>query len=47
MNTGISQVLVGINKMDDKTVKWSEERYEDIKKKIDKFMKGTGYKGLY
>jgi elongation factor 1-alpha len=29
---GVRQMFVCINKMDDKTVNWSQERYEEIRK---------------
>jgi len=39
---GIDQIIVAINKMD--TVNWSQERYEQIKAELSKFMKMLGYK---
>jgi len=41
---GIDQVIVGINKMDDKSVNWSEERYNEIKGEVDKMLTKIGYK---
>lgn len=41
---GISQVIVAINKMDDDTVKFSEERYNDVKKEIKELLARVGYK---
>jgi elongation factor 1-alpha len=40
---GVKQMVVGVNKMDDKSVNWSEERYEEIKKEVSGFLKKTGY----
>jgi len=39
---GIDQIIVAINKMD--TVNWSQERYEQIKAELSKFMRMLGYK---
>jgi elongation factor 1-alpha len=36
-------MIVGINKMDDKTVAYSESRYEEIKKEVSDFIKKIGY----
>lgn len=41
---GIAKMIVLVNKMDDTTVKWSEERYKDIKTKLEKTLQGEGYK---
>lgn len=41
---GIDQVIVAVNKMDDVTVNWSKERFEQIKSEVSKFMKGFGFK---
>ncbi len=41
---GIEQVIVGINKMDDKSVNWSEDRYNEIKGEVDKMLTKIGYK---
>lgn len=40
---GISQLIVAINKMDDPTCKWSEDRYNEIQRKITPFLKSCGY----
>jgi elongation factor 1-alpha len=40
---GVNQLIVGVNKMDDTTVNWSKERFEEVKKEIDKLLKLTGY----
>merc|ERR1711997_1145000 len=41
---GIEQVMVGINKMDSKSVNWSEDRYNEIKTEVDKMLTKIGYK---
>jgi len=40
----IDQVIVGINKMDDSSVKYSEERYLEIKGEVEKMLTKIGYK---
>ena len=39
---GVKQMIVGVNKMD--AVKWSKERYDQIKTEASAFLKKTGYK---
>jgi elongation factor 1-alpha len=41
---GIKQMIVCCNKIDDNTVNYSEERYNEIKKEISDFIKKVGYK---
>ncbi|MDR0460418.1 MAG: translation elongation factor EF-1 subunit alpha [Nitrososphaerota archaeon] len=41
---GIRQLIVGINKMDDSTVNWSKERYEEMKNEISRMLKMVGFK---
>jgi elongation factor 1-alpha len=41
---GIRQLVVAINKMDDNTVNWSKERYEEMKNEISRMLKMVGYK---
>lgn len=41
---GVMFLIVAINKMDDPTVEWSEERYEECKQKLLPFLKATGFK---
>merc|ERR1711972_899103 len=41
---GIEQVICGINKMDEKSVNWSEDRYKEIKGEVDKMLTKIGYK---
>lgn len=40
---GVNKLVVAINKMDDPTVEWSEERYKECTTKLGVFLKGTGY----
>jgi len=39
---GVSQLLVTINKMD--TVEWSQDRYDEIVKKLGQFLKQVGFR---
>jgi elongation factor 1-alpha len=41
---GIDQLIVGVNKMDSKSVNWSEERFNEIKAEVDKMLTKIGYK---
>jgi len=41
---GIEQLIVGINKMDDKSVNYSEERYQEIKGEVKAMLTKMGYK---
>jgi elongation factor 1-alpha len=40
---GVDQIVVAINKMDDASVEWSENRYEEVKDGISKLLKMVGY----
>jgi len=40
---GVKQMIVGINKMDDKNVSYGEDRYNEIKKEVSGFIKRIGY----
>lgn len=40
---GVSKVVVVINKMDEPTVQWSKERFEEIKDKLTPFIKAAGF----
>ncbi|MGC8999331.1 MAG: GTP-binding protein, partial [Candidatus Bathyarchaeia archaeon] len=40
---GVTQVIPLINKMDDPTVKYSEERYKAVKAEFEKLLKMVGY----
>jgi elongation factor 1-alpha len=41
---GVKQMIVAMNKMDDKSVKFSESRYKEIKAELTDFLGKTGYK---
>jgi elongation factor 1-alpha len=41
---GVRQVVVAVNKMDDITVNWSKERYEEIKNEVSRMLKMVGFK---
>ncbi|XP_057995155.1 uncharacterized protein LOC110639734 isoform X2 [Hevea brasiliensis] len=40
---GVSKLLVVVNKMDDPTVNWSKERYDEIEAKMIPFLRSSGY----
>jgi elongation factor 1-alpha len=40
---GVKQMIVVINKMDDKTVNWAQGRYDEIKKEVHSFLKKVGF----
>ncbi|KAK8190397.1 P-loop containing nucleoside triphosphate hydrolase protein [Phyllosticta capitalensis] len=40
---GVNKLCVVVNKMDDPTVEWSEERYKECTSKLAQFLKGVGY----
>ncbi|KAF2641005.1 hypothetical protein P280DRAFT_479465 [Massarina eburnea CBS 473.64] len=40
---GVNKLIVAVNKMDDATVEWSEERYKECTTKLTAFLKGVGY----
>ncbi len=40
---GVKQMIVCVNKMDDKTVNWSKDRYEEISKELSEYLKKVGY----
>lgn len=40
---GVSKLVVVVNKMDDPTVGWSKERYDEIESKMVPFLKTSGY----
>jgi len=40
---GVKQIIVCINKMDDKSVAYSQKRYEEIKDEVGKFLMKIGY----
>jgi len=40
---GVKQIIVCINKMDDKSVAYSQKRYDEIKDEVGKFLMKVGY----
>jgi elongation factor 1-alpha len=40
---GVDQIVVAINKMDDSSVDWSHQRYEEVKDGITRLLKTVGY----
>ncbi|KAK2985749.1 hypothetical protein RJ640_005449 [Escallonia rubra] len=40
---GVSKLLVVVNKMDDPTVGWSKDRYNEIESKMIPFLRSSGY----
>jgi len=40
---GVKQMIVLVNKMDDKSVNWSEARFNEIKNEVSSFIKKIGY----
>ena len=40
---GVKQMIVVVNKMDEKTVNWSQARYDEIKKEASSFLKKIGW----
>jgi peptide chain release factor subunit 3 len=40
---GVNNLVVVVNKMDDPTVEWSKERYDECTTKLGVFLKGVGY----
>jgi peptide chain release factor subunit 3 len=40
---GVTKLIVVVNKMDDPTVNWSKERYDEIESKMTPFLRASGY----
>lgn len=40
---GVDRLIVVVNKMDDPTVRWSKDRYDEIVEKLSPFLKANGY----
>jgi peptide chain release factor subunit 3 len=40
---GVNKLVIVVNKMDDPTVEWSEDRYKECTSKLVQFLKGVGY----
>ena len=43
-NTGVQKLVVVVNKMDDPTVQWSKQRFDECTVKVVKFLEALGYK---
>ncbi|KAJ6151931.1 hypothetical protein N7497_006250 [Penicillium chrysogenum] len=43
-NTGVSKLVLVVNKMDDPTVEWSKARFDECTIKVTKFLEALGYK---
>jgi elongation factor 1-alpha len=41
---GVRQVIVAVNKMDDASVNWSKERYDEIKNEVTRMLRMVGFK---
>jgi len=41
---GVRQLVVAVNKMDDASVNWGQERYNEIKNEVSRMLKMVGYK---
>jgi elongation factor 1-alpha len=41
---GVNQLVVAVNKMDDPTVNWSQERFNEIKNEVGRMLRMVGYK---
>jgi len=41
---GVKQMMVCVNKMDDKSVKWNKGRYSEIQQEVSKYLGKIGYK---
>jgi len=41
---GVGQLVVAVNKMDDASVNWSQERYNEVKNEVSRMLKMVGYK---
>merc|ERR1712050_774139 len=41
---GIEQLVVGVNKMDEKSCNWSKDRFNEIKGEVEKMLTKIGYK---
>lgn len=40
---GVNKLVIVVNKMDDPTVEWSEDRFKECTTKLVQFLKGVGY----
>jgi elongation factor 1-alpha len=44
MTLGVPSLIIAINKCDDDSVKYSEDRYNEVKEEVEGFLKSIGYK---
>jgi elongation factor 1-alpha len=44
MTLGVPSMIVSINKMDDESVNYSEDRYNEVKDEVGEFLKSIGFK---
>lgn len=42
-NNGINKLIVVVNKMDEPTVQWSQERFDEVQSKITPYLKQVGF----
>lgn len=42
-NNGINKLIVVVNKMDDSTVQWAQERFDEVQSKITPYLKQVGF----
>ncbi len=42
-NNGVNKLIVVVNKMDDPTVEWAQERFDEITTKITPYLKSVGF----
>jgi peptide chain release factor subunit 3 len=40
---GILKLIIVVNKMDESSVKWSKDRYEEIRSKLAPFIENCGF----
>jgi len=40
---GVKQMIVCVNKMDDKSVNYDQKRFDEIKKEVSDYLKKVGY----
>lgn len=40
---GVKKLIVAVNKMDERTVMWSEDRWNEIRKKLEPYLKKVGF----
>jgi len=40
---GVNQIVVAVNKMDDPSVNWSQQRYEECRKQLEYLLRTVGY----